>query len=172
VAASQQEESRSAVLERACVVLGLGRPRTSTRFSARSAITRCRCVRGQDAIKARVPERVNIVAQYDRARSQPEPGDEAATVVSLKTYVKPPPAAFSPNPLQRIPGATSSAANIAAARDRPDLLSPAARRSRCGHTPGSTWSPPACPSHLRKGNLTLTEPYVARQAVSAKASPT
>ena len=56
----------------------------------------------QDAIKAVFLERVNIVANYDRAVHSPSLEIKLPSVVSLKTYVKP---ATQPrlHPVQRVP---------------------------------------------------------------------
>ena len=56
----------------------------------------------QDAIKAVFLERVNIVANYDRAVHSPSFEMKLPSVVSLKTYVKP----STPSglhPVQRVP---------------------------------------------------------------------
>ena len=66
----------------------------------------------QDAIKAVFLDRVNIVANYDRAVHSPSFEMKLPSVVSLKTYVKPRPT--RPSPASTCSCATASPANIAA----------------------------------------------------------
>ena len=95
----------------------------------------------QDAIKAVFLERVNIVANYDRAVHRPSFEMKLPSVVSLKTFVKP----VDPSGLhavQRVSARHASAASIAARA----TISPSITwcRARAAATrPGTTSSPPA-----------------------------
>ena len=108
----------------------------------------------QDAIKAVFLERVNIVAQYDRAVHSPSREMQLPSVVSLKTFVKPAtqPAFTRFNVFLR----DKFSCQYCGSRDDLtfDHLVP---RSRGGHT---TWINviAACSScNLKKGNKTSVE---------------
>jgi 5-methylcytosine-specific restriction endonuclease McrA len=97
----------------------------------------------QDAIKAVFLERVNIVANYDRAVRSPSFEMKLPSVVSLKTYVKPSthPAFTRFNVFLR----DRFLCNIAA----PTTISPSiicCRARAADRPPGTTWSPPARPA--------------------------
>ena len=109
----------------------------------------------QDAIKAVFLERVNIVANYDRAVRSPSFEMKLPSVVSLKTFVKPSPIRLSRD--STFSCATASPANIAADRDDLtfDHVTPAvARRAHDWDNVVTACSP----CNLRKGNLTPTKP--------------
>ena len=108
----------------------------------------------QDAIKAVFLDRVNIVANYDRAVHSPSLEMKLPSVVSLKTYVKPSthPAFTRFNVFLR----DRFACQYCGARDDLtfDHLLP---RSRGGHTTWSNVVAACSPCNLRKGNLTPDE---------------
>ena len=105
----------------------------------------------QDAIKAVFLERVNIVAEYDRAVRSPSLEMKLPSVVSLKTYVKPAtqPAFTRFNVFLR----DRFSCQYCGARDDLtfDHLVP---RSRGGHTTWINVVAACSPCNLRKGNLT------------------
>ena len=109
---------------------------------------------GQDAIKAVFLERVNIVANYDRAVRSPSFEMKLPSVVSLKTYVKPSthPAFTRFNVFLR----DRFCCQFCGTRDDLtfDHLIP---RSRGGHTTWSNVVAACSPCNLRKGNLTPDE---------------
>jgi len=74
--------------ERARAKRWLARTRAQRRFSPTELLPLVAVV-GQDAIKAVFLDRVNIVAQYDKAVHSPSLEMMLPSVVSLKTYVKP-----------------------------------------------------------------------------------
>jgi hypothetical protein len=96
----------------------------------------------QDAIKAVFLERVNIVANYDRAVHSPSFEMKLPSVVSLKTYVKPP---TPPLPASTYSSEIASPANIAAiAKTSPSTTSSRVRAA--ASPPGKTLSLPARPA--------------------------
>ena len=108
----------------------------------------------QDAIKAVFLERVNIVAEYDRAVHSPSFEMKLPSVVSLKTFVKP-----STHPaFTRFNVFLRDRFSCQYCGDREDLtFDHLVPRSRGGHT---TWVNvvTACSAcNLRKGNLTPAE---------------
>ena len=109
----------------------------------------------QDAIKAVFLERVNIVANYDRAVHSPSFEMKLPSVVSLKTYREALDASGL-HPVQRVPARPLLAASIAAiATISPSII---CCRARAAGT--TTWSNvvAACSAcNLRKGNLTPEE---------------
>ena len=108
----------------------------------------------QDAIKAVFLERVNIVANYDRAVHSPSLEIKLPSVVSLKTYVKPSthPAFTRFNVFLR----DRFSCQFCGTRDDLtfDHLLP---RSRGGHTTWINVVAACSPCNLRKGNLTSDE---------------
>ena len=108
----------------------------------------------QDAIKAVFLERVNIVANYDRAVRSPSFEMKLPSVVSLKTFVKPSthPAFTRFNVFLR----DRFSCQYCGARDDLtfDHLLP---RSRGGHTTWDNVVAACSPCNLRKGNLTPDE---------------
>src|SRR3982075_1620800 len=108
----------------------------------------------QDAIKAVFLERVNIVAQYDRAVHSPSLEMKLPSVVSLKTFVKPAthPAFTRFNVFLR----DRFCCQFCGARDDLtfDHLLP---RSRGGHTTWGNVVAACSPCNLKKGNLTTDE---------------
>ena len=108
----------------------------------------------QDAIKAVFLERVNIVAQYDRAVHCPSFEMKLPSVVSLKTYVKPSthPAFTRFNVFLR----DRFSCQYCGARDDLtfDHLLP---RSRGGHTTWENVVAACSPCNLRKGSMTPAE---------------
>ena len=106
----------------------------------------------QDAIKAVFLERVNIVANYDRAVRSPSLEMKLPSVVSLKTFVKPSthPAFTRFNVFLR----DRFSCQYCGARDDLtfDHLVP---RSRGGHTTWINVVAACSPCNLRKGNMTL-----------------
>jgi 5-methylcytosine-specific restriction endonuclease McrA len=108
----------------------------------------------QDAIKAVFLERVNIVAQYDRAVHSPSLEMKLPSVVSLKTFVKPAtqPAFTRFNVFLR----DKFSCQYCGTRDDLtfDHLLP---RSRGGHTTWINVVAACSPCNLRKGNLTMEE---------------
>ena len=108
----------------------------------------------QDAIKAVFLERVNIVANYDRAVRSPSFEMKLPSVVSLKTYMKPSthPAFTRFNVFLR----DRFSCQFCGTRDDLtfDHLIP---RSRGGHTTWSNVVAACSPCNLRKGNLTPDE---------------
>jgi 5-methylcytosine-specific restriction endonuclease McrA len=108
----------------------------------------------QDAIKAVFLERVNIVANYDRAVRSPSFEMKLPSVVSLKTFVKPSthPAFTRFNVFLR----DRFSCQYCGARDDLtfDHLLP---RSRGGHTTWDNVVAACSPCNLRKGNLTTDE---------------
>ena len=109
----------------------------------------------QDAIKAVFLERVNIVANYDRAVHSPSLEMKLPSVVSLKTFVKP-----STHPaFTRFNVFLRDRFSCQYCGDRDDLtfdhLLP---RSRGGHTTWDNVVAACSPCNLRKGNLTPTKP--------------
>ena len=108
----------------------------------------------QDAIKAVFLERVNIVANYDRAVHSPSLEMKLPSVVSLKTYVKP-----STHPaFTRFNVFLRDRFSCQYCGDRDDLtfdhLLP---RSRGGHTTWDNVVAACSPCNLRKGSLTPSE---------------
>ncbi len=108
----------------------------------------------QDAIKAVFLERVNIVANYDRAVRSPSFEMKLPSVVSLKTFVKPSthPAFTRFNVFLR----DRFSCQYCGARDDLtfDHLIP---RSRGGHTVWHNVVAACSPCNLRKGSLTPAE---------------
>ena len=108
----------------------------------------------QDAIKAVFLERVNIVANYDRAVHSPSLEMKLPSVVSLKTYVKPAtqPAFTRFNVFLR----DRFSCQYCGSHDDLtfDHLLP---RSRGGHTTWDNVVAACSPCNLRKGNLTMDE---------------
>ncbi len=108
----------------------------------------------QDAIKAVFLERVNIVANYDRAVRSPSLEMKLPSVVSLKTYVKPSthPAFTRFNVFLR----DRFCCQYCGTRDDLtfDHLVP---RSRGGHTTWNNVVAACSPCNLRKGNMTSAE---------------
>jgi 5-methylcytosine-specific restriction endonuclease McrA len=108
----------------------------------------------QDTIKAVFLERVNIVANYDRAVHSPSFEMKLPSVVSLKTYVKPStyPAFTRFNVFLR----DRFSCQYCGQRDDLtfDHLIP---RSRGGHTTWSNVVAACSPCNLRKSNLTPAE---------------
>src|SRR5512139_1308408 len=108
----------------------------------------------QDAIKAVFLDRVNIVANYDRAVHSPSLEMKLPSVVSLKTYVKPSthPAFTRFNVFLR----DRFSCQYCGTRDDLtfDHLLP---RSRGGHTTWINVVAACSPCNLRKGNLTMDE---------------
>ena len=108
----------------------------------------------QDAIKAVFLDRVNIVANYDRAVHSPSLEMKLPSVVSLKTFVKPSthPAFTRFNVFLR----DRFSCQYCGARDDLtfDHLLP---RSRGGHTTWDNVVAACSPCNLRKGNLTPDE---------------
>ena len=105
----------------------------------------------QDAIKAVFLERVNIVANYDRAVHSPSLEMKLPSVVSLKTYVRP-----STHPaFTRFNVFLRDRFSCQYCGDRDDLtfdhLLP---RSRGGHTTWDNVVAACSPCNLRKGSLT------------------
>ena len=108
----------------------------------------------QDAIKAVFLERVNIVAEYDRAVRSPSLEMKLPSVVSLKTFVKP-----STQPaFTRFNVFLRDKFNCQYCGSREDLtfdhLLP---RSRGGHTTWINVVAACSPCNLKKGNLTTHE---------------
>ena len=108
----------------------------------------------QDAIKAVFLERVNIVAQYDRAVRSPSLEMKLPSVVSLKTFVKP---ATQPA-FTRFNVFLRDKFSCQFCGSREDLtfdhLLP---RSRGGHTTWINVVAACSPCNLKKGNLTTEE---------------
>jgi 5-methylcytosine-specific restriction endonuclease McrA len=108
----------------------------------------------QDAIKAVFLDRVNIVANYDRAVHSPSLEMKLPSVVSLKTFVKPTthPAFTRFNVFLR----DRFSCQYCGTRDDLtfDHLLP---RSRGGHTTWDNVVAACSPCNLRKGNLTSAE---------------
>ena len=108
----------------------------------------------QDAIKAVFLERVNIVANYDRAVHSPSLEMKLPSVVSLKTFVKPAtqPAFTRFNVFLR----DRFSCQYCGTRDDLtfDHLVP---RSRGGHTTWGNVVAACSPCNLRKGNKTMSE---------------
>ena len=115
----------------------------------------------QDAIKAVFLERVNIVAQYDRAVRSPSFEMRLPSVVSLKTFVKPTthPAFTRFNVFLR----DRFVCQFCGARDDLtfDHLLP---RSRGGQTTWDNVVAACSPCNLRKGNLTPTNARCGRRS--------
>ncbi len=108
----------------------------------------------QDAIKAVFLERVNIVANYDRAVRSPSLEIKLPSVVSLKTFVKP-----STHPaFTRFNVFLRDRFSCQYCGERDDLtfdhLLP---RSRGGHTTWNNVVAACSPCNLRKGNMTPEE---------------
>jgi len=108
----------------------------------------------QDTIKAVFLERVNIVANYDRAVRSPSLEIKLPSVVSLKTFVKP-----STHPaFTRFNVFLRDRFSCQYCGEREDLtfdhLLP---RSRGGHTTWINVVTACSPCNLRKGNLTPSE---------------
>ena len=124
----------------------------------------------QDAIKAVFLDRVNIVAQYDKAVHSPSFEMKLPSVVSLKTFVKPSthPAFTRFNVFLR----DRFACQYCGARE--DLtFDHVVPRSRGGHTTWNNVVTACSPCNLRKGNLTPAEVrHVAvADAVPAERAP-
>jgi 5-methylcytosine-specific restriction endonuclease McrA len=108
----------------------------------------------QDAIKAVFLERVNIVANYDRAVHSPSFEMKLPSVVSLKNYVKP-----SSHPaFTRFNVFLRDRFVCQYCGDRDDLtFDHLVPRSRGGHTTWNNVVAACSPCNLRKGNLTPAE---------------
>src|SRR5260370_28220331 len=108
----------------------------------------------QDTIKAVFLERVNIVAQYDRAVHSPSFEMKLPSVVSLKTYVKP---ATQPA-FTRFNVFLRDKFNCQYCGRRDDLtFDHLVPRSRGGQTTWINVVAACSPCTLRKGNLTMPE---------------
>ena len=108
----------------------------------------------QDAIKAVFLERVNIVANYDRAVRSPSLEIKLPSVVSLKTFVKP-----STHPaFTRFNVFLRDGFTCQYCGKREDLtFDHLVPRSRGGHTTWINVVTSCSPCNLRKGNLTPPE---------------
>ena len=97
----------------------------------------------QDAIKAVFLDRVNIVANYDRAVHSPSFEMKLPSVVSLKTYVKP-----STHPaFTRFNVFLRDRFSCQYCGERDDLTFDHLCRARAAaRPPGTTWWPPARPA--------------------------
>ena len=115
----------------------------------------------QDAIKAVFLERVNIVAEYDRAVRSPSVEMKLPSVVSLKTFVKPStqPAFTRFNVFLR----DKFSCQYCGAREDLtfDHLLP---RSRGGHTTWINVVAACSPCNLTKGNKTMQEANAVLEA--------
>ena len=140
-------------LERSCIAIGLSGLVLNADFRPLSYYP-LSLWSWQDAIKAVFLERVNIVANYDRAVHSPSFEMKLPSVVSLKTFVKPSthPAFTRFNVFLR----DRFSCQYCGARDDLtfDHLIP---RSRGGHTTWSNVVAACSPCNLRKGNLTPDE---------------